>query len=133
MARKDDLGPQLRSAGNRRVEVADLKPQEHSVSMSELRIADGAVVMLDIPAMQLKNQPAIGQEPFIIRPAVVAPTAEQPLIPAAAGFNVLHTNERLRLHAEFVASYFSVCTSTEKTGGRSRTIGFQVLPLSAEQ
>jgi len=75
MARKDDLGPQLRSAGNRRVEVADLKPQEHSVSMSELRIADGAVVMLDIPAMQLKNQPAIGQEPFIIRPAMVAPTA----------------------------------------------------------
>ena len=100
MSRKDDLRPQLRGACNRRVEVANFKPQEHSVSMSELRIADGAVMMLEVPAMQLKNQPAIGHEPFIIRPAVVTPAAEQPLIPAAAGFNVIHANERLRLHAE---------------------------------
>src|SRR6185295_16289577 len=81
MARKDDLRPQLRDAGNRRVEVADLKPQEHSVSMSKLWVADGAVVMLKVPAMQLKHQPPIGHEPFIIRPAVVAPAAEQLLIP----------------------------------------------------
>ena len=56
MAREDDLRTQLRGAGNSRLEVVNFKPQEHAISRREAGIADGFVMMLHLPAMQLKNQ-----------------------------------------------------------------------------
>jgi hypothetical protein len=43
------------------------------------------VMMLDVPAVQLKHQSAARNEPFILRPAMPALAAKEPLIPAAAG------------------------------------------------
>ena len=59
MARLDDLGVQARGAGDGRVEVVDLEPEEHAIAVRERRITHRAVVVLDVPAVQLKNQPAM--------------------------------------------------------------------------
>jgi hypothetical protein len=76
MAWQRDFGPQLPCASNGRVEVSHFKPQEHTVSSGEAGIADGAVIMLDVPAVQLKNQRAFRYEALIMWPAVITLTAE---------------------------------------------------------
>lgn len=85
-----------------RVEVAHLKPQEHAVSRCEVGIADGTVMMLHIPAMQLKNQAVVRNGPLIVRAAVPTLTTKQALIPATARLNITHTNKGLGMHGDSV-------------------------------
>ena len=103
MAGKDDLGLQFFGKGQGSIEVADFKPQEHAVSGRDVRIANATMMMLDFPAVQLKHQPALRNEPFILSAAVVAPTARETLIPATAGLNIAHANQGLGSHANFAA------------------------------
>ena len=103
MARQDDLCLQVRGPDNGRVEVANFKPQEHAVSGREVGIADGTVMMLHIPAVQLKNQPAMRNEPLILRAAMVTLTTKETLIPATARFNIAHANQGLWTHTNFAA------------------------------
>jgi hypothetical protein len=103
MAREDDLRLQLRGPGDSRVEVANFKPQEHTVSRREVGIADGTVMMLHIPAVQLKNQLPVRNEPLILRAAMATLTAKETLIPATARLNIAHANKRLWTHMNFLA------------------------------
>lgn len=100
MAWQRDFGPQLPCASNGLFEVGHFKPQEHTVSSWEVGIADGSMIMLDVPAVQLKNQRAFRYEALIMWPAMITLTAEQTLIPATARFNVCHANKRLWTHID---------------------------------
>ena len=62
----DKLSLQFRGAGNGRLEVVHFKPQKHAISVREIWVADGTVMMLHIPTMQLENQPALRKESFIL-------------------------------------------------------------------
>ena len=77
MARQDDLRLQLRSSGSGGIKVADFKPQEHAVSRWKVGVANASVMMLHIPMVQLKNQPALRNKSLIVRAAVIAPAAER--------------------------------------------------------
>ena len=103
MARQDNLSLQFLSAGQGRVEVADFKPQEHTISRRDAGIANATVMMLLFPAMQLKHHPSLRNEPLIVWAAVVTPTAQEPLIPATARLNIAHADQGLWVHAKFVA------------------------------
>ena len=92
MARQDDLHLQLGSAGSGGIKVADFKPQEHPVSRRKAAVANPSVMMLHIPMVQLKNQPALRNKSLIVRAAMIAPTAKKALIPAAARLNISHAN-----------------------------------------
>src|SRR5438477_7429314 len=92
MAWQDDLGLQLRSTACGCFEVAHLKPQEHTVSGCDIGVANASVMMLHIPMVQLEDQPALRNKSLIVRAAMIAPTAKQSLIPAAARLNISHTN-----------------------------------------
>ncbi len=100
MARQNDLDLHILSAGNRRIEIINLKPQKDAVAVGlGLRVAYGAVVMLHVPAMELQDEPAVARhKPLVFRAPVRAPAAKQPLIPATAGLNVMDTNQRLWTH-----------------------------------
>jgi hypothetical protein len=98
MAREDDLRTQLRGAVNSRLEVVDFKPQEHAISRREAGIADGSVMVLHIPAVQLKNQLAVRNEPLILRAAMATLTVKETLIPATARLNIAHGNKGLWTH-----------------------------------
>ena len=43
-----------------------------------------------------------------------------------------HVRQRSQMLREYDADHGSVCTSTESTPGKSRTIGFQLSPASAD-
>ena len=104
MAWRDDLGVQVLSAGNRRIEVVEFKPQQHAVSVwSDVGIADAAMMMLYIPSVQLENQPAVRNEPLILGPAMGALAAKEPLIPATARLDIGHANKWLWIHTNLVA------------------------------
>jgi hypothetical protein len=98
MAGQNDLRLQVHSSGYGRVEVVDFKPKEHTISVREVSVANGTVMMLHVPMVQLKNQPAVRNEPLILGAAVVALATKETLIPATAGLNVSDTNKRLWAH-----------------------------------
>lgn len=90
MTRQDNARLQFSGAGNGRFEVVNFKPQEHAVSGNEAGIADGTVMMADIPSVQLQDQPAVRHEPFILGASMCTLAPKQTLIPAAARFDVTH-------------------------------------------
>src|SRR5262245_15039124 len=99
MARLDDFSLQLRRAGDGGIDVVDFKPYEADVSIRlHIGITDRTVMMLHVPSVQLEDQSAIRNQPFIFRAAVRALTAEETLIPSAARFDVMHANEGLGAH-----------------------------------
>ena len=100
MARKDCLSLQLKGTRVSGVEIIHFEPQQRPVSRRNIGIANGAVMIVPVPAMQLKNEASLRNEPLIIRAAVRALTAQQMLIPAAAGLDVTDANERLGTHGQ---------------------------------
>ena len=103
MAWHDDLSLQVLSASNGRVEVLEFKPQEHAISVGpDVGISDATVMMVHIPAVQLKNQPAVRNEPLILRAAMRTLTAKETLIPATARFNIAHANKGLWTHTNLL-------------------------------
>ena len=103
MAWHIDLSVQILSACNRHVEVVEFKPQEHAVSWCDVGISDAGMMMLYIPSVQLKNQPALRNEPLVLGPAMGALAAKETLIPATARLDIGHANEWLWIHTNLVA------------------------------
>ena len=104
MARQNKLDAHFGRAPHDRVEIIHLEPEQHAIPVgSASGIADGAVMMFDVEAVQLQNELSILDQLFIVAAAVGAAAAEQALIPPAAGFNIGYTNERLGAH-EFNSS-----------------------------
>jgi hypothetical protein len=101
VARENHLCLELSGANNGRVEVIDLEPQEHAVPRREVGVADPAVIVLHIPAMQLKDQLTMRVEALIGRAPVPALTAQQSLIPATARLNITHTDKGLGVHKDW--------------------------------
>ena len=93
MAWHIDRSLQVLSACNRRVEVVEFKPQEHAVSVwRDVGISDAGMMMLNIPSVQLKNQPAVRNEPLVLGAAMGALAAKETLIPATARLDIGHAN-----------------------------------------
>ncbi len=98
MTRFNDLSFHLFGTRNSGVEVVEFKPQEHAISGRDAWISETAMLMLDIPSVQLKNQPAVRNEPLILRAAMPTLTAKETLIPATARFNIAHANKGLETY-----------------------------------
>jgi hypothetical protein len=93
VARQEDLGFQLRSAGDRRVDVVDLEPQQDAIAVRFGRgVTNRAVMVFDITPVQMKNHRAVPDEAFVFRTAVGAFTAEEAL--GTTGYS-LRRHERL--------------------------------------
>ena len=83
----------LLGAGDGRIEIVNLEPQEHAVSVRlEIRIADRAMIVFHVPSMQLQHELPVRNKPFVFGAAVRALTTEQTLIPATAGLDIVHAN-----------------------------------------
>ena len=96
VAGQDDLDSHSLSARHGRIEIMNLKPQEHAVSVRlKTWIPDWTMVVLDMPIVQLEDQHPTRDQSLIIWSAVRALAAEQLLIPATACLDVAHADERL--------------------------------------
>ena len=93
------LNAHLSGALNHGVKIIDLEPQQHSVSIRPVvTVADPAVLVLHFEAVQLKHKLTVRYQPFIVRAPVIAPQAQQTLIPSAACFHIGYGDERLGTH-----------------------------------
>ena len=76
MAGQDELDSHFRGALHDRVEVIHLEPEQDTVAVGSIGwIADGAVMMLDVKAVQLQDELAIPHELLIVAAAVSAAAA----------------------------------------------------------
>ena len=93
---QDDFCAHRLGPCNRCVDVVNLEPKKQAVARRHVGgITDGSVMMFHFLAVQLHHQLAGINEAFVIRPAMCALAMEQPLIPTATRFNILHANQRL--------------------------------------
>ena len=75
------------------IEIVDLKPKQHAVSVrSVVRIADPAVMMFHLEAVQLKHKLLVRDELLIGGTSMITSTAQQALVPLAARFHIGHGN-----------------------------------------
>ena len=104
MARENDLGLELGSAGQGLVEVVHLKPQEDAVAIGmNIRIADRQMVVGDLETVQLENEDAARDQPLVLRPSVPALTAQEMPVPATAGLHIGNRYEGLRTHRNLLS------------------------------
>jgi hypothetical protein len=104
MARHDDLGLHLGSAGDGGVEVVKLEPQENAVAVRfVITVTDRPVVVLHVEAVQLQNEPTGPDQSLVLRAAVRAAATQEPLVPSTTGCDVADGDEGLRTHPASVA------------------------------
>lgn len=78
----DDLNAHFSGALHHGVEIIDLEPQQHAVSIwLVIRATDRAVMVLHFEAVQLKDQVAVRNQLLICAATVIAPATQQTLIP----------------------------------------------------
>lgn len=88
--RKEDAGAEGGGAGEGGVEVVEFEPEEDAVAVGfGAGVADGAMVVLDGPGVELEDESAVVDEALVFGAAVVASASEEALVPATAGFDVL--------------------------------------------
>ena len=99
MPGKNHLDLHFLGAGHCRIEVVNLKPQKHSISVRlEIRIADRTVMVPHVPPVQLEDQSIVQNKALILAAAMRTSTTKQTLIPATARFDIVHANQRLWAH-----------------------------------
>jgi hypothetical protein len=101
-----DLGSKFSGPSHSRVEVFNFEPQQYSMApRPDVGLAQRTVVVLDFPAMQLKDEPPVAvDEPFIVGSTVVALRPEEMLKPFARGLDVVDGKEWLWAHDSTVAT-----------------------------
>ena len=73
MPRHEDVGLHLLGPKNCCIEVIDLEPQKHPISgRLKILVADRAMVVINVPAMKLKDQFVVDDQPFVIQSAMSA-------------------------------------------------------------
>ena len=99
MSRHDDLHAHFSGALHNHVKAVHLEPEQHAVSVRPVtRIADRTVMVFYFEAVQLKDKLAIRDQSLIFRAPMIAPAAQQTLIPSATRFHIGYGDERLRTH-----------------------------------
>lgn len=96
----DHLNVHRHRALHDRIKVIHLKPNQHAVAIWLVRlVSDWDMLVIDVKAVQLEDQPPVHHEPFIFFTAVIAPASKEPLIPKAARFHVGHRQQGLSPHS----------------------------------
>jgi hypothetical protein len=100
MARLHHVHVHVGRASDSGIDIIDLEPEKDTVAIwSGLRITNPPVVVLDVPPVQLEDQCTVGNEPLVFAAAVVAPAAQEALVPSAARLDIAHADQRLGTHA----------------------------------
>lgn len=93
----NDWGFELTSACDDVPKVVHFEPEQHAVADRFCRVANGTVMMISMPIMQLKDQPVTSPfaqvVPWVTQPLIVVTTmpshtAEELLVPEARRLNV---------------------------------------------
>lgn len=98
---------ELPRAFNGGVEIVDLEPEQHAVADGQVGIAHRAVVVINVPRVQLQDQPVAAPlgvvqlrvaQTLVLGTTVTALATEQAFVESTRGFNVTACNQRLSAH-----------------------------------
>ena len=110
----NSLYTHFRGALDDRIEVVYLEPEQYAVSVWLVStIADRTMFVFDFEAVQLKDNLAVRDQLLIFGAPMIAPAAQQPLIPFATCFHITDGNEGLRTHANQLNNSELTCPGTE--------------------
>jgi hypothetical protein len=99
VSRHDNLGFELLDTHHDVFEIVNLKPEQHTIAIwPVVFVTNGTVVMIDSKPVQLKDQIVPHSQSLILVSAMIAPTAEQSLIPQAADLDVGDSDKGLWSH-----------------------------------
>ncbi len=99
MPRQNYLDVHLAGTLHHCFEIVHLEPQQYPVSVwLVFPIAYPPVMVLYFEVVQLKHQLAVPNQLLIRGAPMIAPQAQQPLIPPAARFHIRNGDQRLRTH-----------------------------------
>ncbi len=98
MPRQHYLRPEFLATDYGGIEVLHFKPQQHSIPMGQFRIPDGAVVMGNVPTMQLHEQLAVRHQLLVLASTMAALASQKTLVPTTARFDIANTNQGLWTH-----------------------------------
>ena len=99
MPGRDNLDTHFSGALHDCVKIVDLEPEQHAISVwPVIAIADRGVMVFHREAVQLKDKLPIRDQLFILGAPMIAPAAQQTLVPSAACFHVGYGDQRLRTH-----------------------------------
>jgi hypothetical protein len=73
------------------------KPQQNASTHLEVWADEEPMVMFDISLMELKHESSVGEQPFVLRAAMITAKAEELLIPAAGCLHVAYGDHGLGL------------------------------------
>lgn len=105
MPRHDNLDIHFHRPLENRFKIVDLEPEQHAVSIWPIvTTANGAVMMFYLEAVQLKDKLPIPHQLFICGAPMIAPTAQQTLVPSAARFHIGNRDQRLGTHSASVST-----------------------------
>ena len=97
----DDLHAHFSGALYDRVKIVYLKPQQYTVSVwLVVTIANRTVMVFNFEAVQLKDKLAIPHQLLIFGASMIAPAAQETLIPTATCFHIGYGDEWLRTHPD---------------------------------
>ena len=95
----DNLDTHFSGALHDCVKIVDLEPEQHPISVRPvIAIADRTVMVFHLETVQLKDKLPIRDQLFIRGAPMIAPAAQQSLVPSAACFHIGHGDQRLRTH-----------------------------------
>ncbi len=78
------------------VKIFHFEPEQHTIAVGLVgAIGDGAVMVLDLKAVQLQDERAVFHELLVLPAAMGTSATQQALVPAAAGFDIADADERL--------------------------------------
>src|SRR6516225_6814037 len=94
----DHRGPEVGRALECAVEVGDF-PEPHQDAVADIAavVGEQAVVVLDVPVVELEHEDVVGEQALVLRSAVVAAQAEELLVPAAGCLDVADAEQCLGL------------------------------------
>jgi hypothetical protein len=94
----NNQGLQLLRPDRGRVKVGEFEPEQHPIARRKGGVPNGAMMVRDVPVMELEEELPARDEALVVRATVPALAAQELLIPAAAGLDIANADEWLWLH-----------------------------------
>ena len=105
MPRHDNLDIHFHRPLESRFKIVDLEPEQHAVTIWLIvTTANRAVMMFYLEAVQLKDKLPFRNQLFVCGAPMIAPAAQQTLVPSAARFHIGHRDQRLGTHSASVST-----------------------------
>ncbi len=111
-----DFGIALAEPVDDAVKVGCLEPENHAIADRQCRVADGAMVMTDLNAVQLQDQLTVDDQLLVLSTAMATGGAQSLLIPHTRLLHVCYSDHRLGADGKLGSDHAHHCSFAPPAG-----------------